>query len=142
MPPPYRKLRVYAMDPSFSTRLETASINEATLEIPWEDDLQPGPAGEYLEIVDTDASGKTYEKVNLNEPSLLAQNGWQPSEGNPAFHQQMVYGVAMKTISYFERAMGRPVLWRHDLLLVFSYQACAVLLDQFLMNFRRNRGIA
>jgi hypothetical protein len=113
MPPPYRKLRVYAMDPSFSTRLETASINEATLEIPWENDLQPGPAGEYLEVVDTDASGKTYEKVNLNDPSLLAQNGWQPSEGNPAFHQQMVYGVAMKTISYFERAMGRPVLWRH-----------------------------
>jgi hypothetical protein len=24
----------------------------------------------------------------------------------------MVYAVAMKTIEYFERALGRPVLWR------------------------------
>src|SRR6476660_9465376 len=25
----------------------------------------------------------------------------------------MVYGVAMTTIEFFERALGRPVLWRH-----------------------------
>ena len=44
--------------------------------------------------------------------SLLAQNGWAPSEGNPQFHQQMVYAVAMRTVEHFERALGRPVLWR------------------------------
>jgi subtilisin family serine protease len=111
--PPFRRLRVYAMDPSFSTRLGTAEINEVTLEIPWEDELKPGPSGEYLNVTDTDASGRTYTKVDLNDPRLLAQDGWHPSEGNPAFHQQMVYAVAMKTIHHFEQALGRPVLWRH-----------------------------
>jgi hypothetical protein len=110
--PPSRRLRVYAMDPSFSTKLGTAAINEVSLEIPWEEDLQPGPRGEYLDVTDTDATGKTYSKVNLNDPRLLAQDGWRPSEGNPAFHQQMVYAVAMKTIHHFEQALGRPVLWR------------------------------
>ena len=50
--------------------------------------------------------------VDLDDPRLLAQDGWAPSEGNPQFHQQMVYAVAMKTIEHFERALGRPVLWR------------------------------
>jgi hypothetical protein len=50
--------------------------------------------------------------VDLDDPRLLARDGWAPSEGNPQFHQQMVYAVAMKTIEHFERALGRPVLWR------------------------------
>lgn len=68
--------------------------------------------GDYLEIDDSNALGGGYKGVDLNDPRLLATDGWQPSEGNPAFHQQMVYGVAMNTIDYFERALGRPVLWR------------------------------
>src|SRR6185295_7789407 len=32
-------------------------------------------------------------------------------EGNPQFHQQMVYAVAMTTIRNFERALGRCILW-------------------------------
>lgn len=109
--PPYRRIRAYAIDPSLSTRLATAGMNEICLKVRWED-LKKGPTGEYLKVVDVDASGKTYDAADLNEPSLLAQDGWQPSEGNAAFHQQMVYGVAMKTIEHFERALGRPVLWR------------------------------
>ena len=77
----------------------------------WET-LEPGPVGEYLAVDDMDATGKTYAPVDLNDPRLLAQDGWAPSEGNPQFHQQMVYAVAMKTIEHFERALGRPVLWR------------------------------
>ncbi len=109
--PPYRRIRTYARDPSFSTQLETASINEVALKVRWED-LEPGPSGEYLKVVDTDAAGVTYAPVDLNEPRLLAQDGCQPAEGNPAFHQQMVYAVAMTTIARFEQALGRPVLWR------------------------------
>lgn len=109
--PPFRRVRTYAVDPSFSTRLETAAINEVVLKVRWEE-LEPGPTGEYLEVADTDAAGKTYAPVDLDDPRLLAQDGWAPSEGNPAFHQQMVYAVAMKTIEHFERALGRPVLWR------------------------------
>ena len=109
--PPYRRIRTYAVDPSYSTRLETASINEVALKVRWEE-LEPGPSGDYLKVVDTDAAGVTYAPVNLNDPRLLAQDGCKPAEGNPVFHQQMVYAVAMKTISHFEQALGRPVLWR------------------------------
>ena len=41
----------------------------------------------------------------------LATNGYAPSEANPQFHQQMVYAVAMRTITRFERALGRKALW-------------------------------
>ncbi|HYH84893.1 MAG TPA: S8 family serine peptidase, partial [Pyrinomonadaceae bacterium] len=112
--PPFRRIRTYAVDPSFSTRLETASINEVALKVRWEK-LEPGPKGEYIEVLDTDADGNTtYPPVDLNDPRLLAQDGYAPAEGNPAFHQQMVYAVASKTIAHFERALGRPVLWRPE----------------------------
>ena len=109
--PPYRRIRAYAVDPSFSSRLATAATNEAVLKVRWEA-LQPGPIGEYLAVVDTDPDGETYAPVDLDDGRLMAQDGWPPSEGNPAFHQQMVYAVAMTTIARFERALGRPVLWR------------------------------
>ena len=110
--PAHRRLRVYAVDPSLSTRLATASVNEVTLPVRWEALEGPGLTGQYLTIDDVDAAGRRYEAVNLNDPRLLAQDGWAPGEGNPEFHQQMVYAVAMKTIEHFERALGRPVLWR------------------------------
>jgi hypothetical protein len=109
--PPFRRIRTYAVDPSFSTRLDTAGINDVALKVRWEK-LEKGPIGEYLEIADTDAAGITYDPVDLDSEKLLAQDGCPPSEGNPAFHQQMVYAIAMTTIQHFERALGRPVLWR------------------------------
>jgi hypothetical protein len=110
--PPFRRLRGYAFDPSLSLKLDTASINHTVFEVPWEAGLAPGPCGEYVEVVDYDpSSGCWYEPVDLNGIHLLAQDGYAPSEGNPQFHQQMVYAVAMNTISNFERALGRQVLW-------------------------------
>jgi hypothetical protein len=124
--PPYRRIRVYAVDPSLSTQLATARINEVTLKVRWEEpkirDKQLKIDQKtmkvkvlecsYLSIEDVDAAHRIYAPVNLDEPRLLAMDGWAPSEGNPQFHQQMVYAVAMKTIEHFERALGRPVLWR------------------------------
>lgn len=109
--PPFRRLRVYSMDPSFSTRLETARVNQAKLEVRWEVFESPG-LSEYFEIEDTDANGTTYTPLDLDETRLVAQDGHSPSEGNPQFHQQMVYAVAMKTVEHFEQSLGRPVLWR------------------------------
>lgn len=109
--PANRRLRVLAFDPSLAQRLETATFNEVRVAIPWEP-LAPGPIGEYLEVVDYDpASGVFYHPVDLNHPSLIAQDGLGPSESNPQYHQQMVYGVAMTTIKNFERALGRVALW-------------------------------
>jgi len=109
--PPYRRLRAYTFDPSLATQLDTALINETVLRVPWEP-LAPGPVGEYVEVVDYDpASGCFYKPVDLTDRFMLAQDGLAPSEGNPHFHQQMVYAVAMTTIHNFERALGRRALW-------------------------------
>lgn len=110
--PAYRCLRGYSIDPSLTTRLDTAPVAEITFKVPWES-LDPGPIGEYLEVVDVDpASGCFYEPVDLNDASVLARDGLTPSEGTPQFHQQMVYAVASLTIRNFERALGRRSLWR------------------------------
>jgi hypothetical protein len=109
--PPYRKLRGFSFDPSLSAKLDTAIINQRVYTVPWED-LEPGPRGDYVEVVDVDpASGCWYEAVNLDDPHLLAQEGLPAISSNPQFHQQMVYAVVMTTIKNFERALGRPVMW-------------------------------
>jgi len=111
-PPASRRLRTYAFDPSLSLDLDAKVINLTTVQIPWETSLQPGPVGEYVEVVDVDPSSAcAYEPVDLNDNHLLAQDGHAPSEGNPQFHQQMVYAVAMRTIKNFENALGRVALW-------------------------------
>ena len=114
--PPMRRLRVYSLDPSLAQSNDFFTVNETILSLPWDDTpeqpLRPGPVGEYLEVIDVDpASNKVYEPVDLNDKLLLAQDGLAPSEGNPKFHQQMVYAIGMLTIGTFERALGRKALW-------------------------------
>jgi hypothetical protein len=63
-------------------------------------------------VIDYDPAARCfYDPVDLEDHSLLAQNGLPPSEGTPQFHQQMVYAVASLTIQRFERALGRKALW-------------------------------
>jgi hypothetical protein len=110
--PVSRTLRIFAFDPSLSAQFDMAAIGEITIGIQWEKNLQPGPVGEYIEVVDADpASGVFYKPVDLNDPRILAQDGLAPSESNPQFHQQMVYAVAMTTIAHFEQALGRVAIW-------------------------------
>jgi hypothetical protein len=105
-------LRAFAFDPSLATRSADAAVNEITIPVVFEHGLKPGPIGDYLEVVDVDpASDCAYAPVDLDHPFLLAQDGLPRSEGNPQFHQQMVYAVAMKTIGHFEEALGRPIFW-------------------------------
>lgn len=124
-PPRVRALRGYAIDPSLSTSLLTMQVNELTYHVEWEE-LKPRdeenkcqgtyPVGEYLEIVDVDPSTERfYEPVNLDDPYLLAQDGFAPSVSNPQFHQQFVYAVMMTTIKNFERALGRKILWGENI---------------------------
>lgn len=111
-PPPFRKIRGYAFDPSLSLKIDTAAINAITYKIPWENDLKAGPCGEYVEIVDYDPTFQLfYKPIDLNNPYILAQEGIEPDEGNPQFHQQMIYAVVMTTITNFEKALGRKILW-------------------------------
>ena len=110
--PDRRRLRIFALDPSLGGSLNSYESQIATIGVKNEAGLRPGPVGEYLEVVDVDpASNRFYPPVDLNDPNLLLQDGLKPSEGDPSFHQQMVYAVAMRTIEQFELALGRPALW-------------------------------
>ena len=74
-PPTSRRLRILAFDPSLATRLETATINEITVEVAWEK-LEPGPVGEYIEVVDCDpASGVFYRPVDLDNRTCWRGTG-------------------------------------------------------------------
>src|SRR5256886_1006539 len=109
--PQWRKLRGYAYDPVLSHQFEPAGINEIVFKVPWEE-LQPGPVGDYLEVIDYDpASAAFYEPVDLDEASIVGGDGLDPEESNPQFHQQFVYAVAMMTIRNFESALGRKLFW-------------------------------
>ncbi len=115
--PLHRKLRGYAFDPSLSLIIDTVHINDMVYRVRWEKNLEPGPSGEYVEVIDYDPTTEHfYEPVNLNDRYILAGDGLVPSESNPQFHQQMVYAVAMVTIQKFEKALGRKVLWASRLL--------------------------
>ncbi len=132
--PPTRRLRVFAFDPAASVDPDTASMNLATVSIRWEDNLQPGPVGDYVEVIDVDpASACCYAPVDLNHPYLIAQNGLAPSESNPQFHQQMAYAVSMRTIEIFERALGRCALWSSRLV---RNQAGDVVREEFVERLR------
>lgn len=75
---------MYALYPSLSLRLETATINRTVIQVQWEPELRPGPCGEYVETVDCDpASGCWYQPIDLNAHHVLAQDGVAPSQGNP-----------------------------------------------------------
>ena len=96
--PHSRKLRVYAFDPILSTKMETCDINQVTLRVPWEVDpqkgtdcLEPGPVGEYLEVIDHDqASGCFYAPVDLNDPYLLEQEGLDPTGSHKLYSEFVV----------------------------------------------------
>src|SRR6266508_5713123 len=88
-----RPLKIFASDPllgrTFGNRALIEVANEA---------LRPGPIGPRVEVIDYDgARACFYDAVNLDSPAILMQNGVDPSESDPRFHQQMVYAVAMKT---------------------------------------------
>lgn len=109
MPTPVtRKLQVYRVDPSGAKSTE----NQITVAVPWEK-LAAGPTGRKIAIIDYDAANKRYyPPVDLDDPLLLANDGFDPTESDPRFHQQMVYAIAYRTIRMFEIALGREIHWR------------------------------
>src|SRR6185369_7146906 len=106
--PAERSLKVYALDPSAGQYVG----NCMTVKVKWED-LQPGPVGYKIAVVDYDAANDLYyPPVDLNDPRILARGGLDPTESDPRFHQQMDYAVARETIDRFEAALGRKIHWR------------------------------
>ncbi len=105
-----RPLKIYAFDPMLGRR----SAGRITIDIPNESDLKPGPRGERVEVIDYDGVNKCfYAPVNLNDEAILMQDGLEPTESDPRFHQQMVYAVAMKVLENFDTALGRKLYFRY-----------------------------
>jgi hypothetical protein len=102
-----RRLFVVAQDPGVRRggRVVTARVT-----IPFED-VEPGPVGHRVHVVDYDASTGTFYK-----PALLPDDGDRPPSGRtilgePAFHAANVYALVMRTLARFEFALGRRVGW-------------------------------
>lgn len=70
--PVYRPLKVYAFDPTQGHNLG----NDMTINVPYEK-LAPGPVGEYLAVIDYDATNKCYyQPIDLDDPRVLLRGGW------------------------------------------------------------------
>ena len=106
--PDTRPLKVYAFDPSAGRLVG----NDMSASVRYEA-LKPGPVGERFAVIDYDgAQKKYYDPVDLEHADVLIRGGLDPSQGDPRFHQQMVYAVASETLQRFERALGRRIHWR------------------------------
>lgn len=105
--PQCRPLRIYTQDPSASSLVG----NIATINLPFEP-LGPGPVGKLIEVFDLDETAdQLIPGVDLETRSALLDDGRSPSLGDTAFHQQMVYAVAMRTWEAFRSALGRDPVW-------------------------------
>src|SRR6266481_7056018 len=114
--PAIRPLKAYAFDPSAGKLLGNAMRMEVRYQ-----HLQPGPvvrAGGHgaIAVIDYDGANHTYYRpVDLDDRRILIRGGLDPDEGDPRFHQQMVYAVVTETIQHFEAALGRRIHWRRGL---------------------------
>ncbi len=100
------QVRVVAQDPSVRVggRILTGLVSFPA------EELEPGPTGHRVSVVDYDSSSKTLYQASR-------RHDWQrePSAdeilGDPGFHAQNVYGLVMGTVARFEQALGRRVGW-------------------------------
>ncbi|HEV8435524.1 MAG TPA: hypothetical protein VGR95_19100 [Thermoanaerobaculia bacterium] len=107
--PVRRPLKIFASDPMVGT----TAPRRISIEVANEPNMVPGPSGERIEVMDYDgAHDRFYPPLDLNERAVLMQNGLDPTESDPRFHQQMVYAVASKTLENFDFALGRQLSLR------------------------------
>lgn len=104
--PKTRTLTVVAQDAHVR---DGGRILTTTVPVPYEE-VEPGPLGHRVHVVDYDASTST-----LYDPAVLADGPTKPSNatilGDPAFHAQNVYALVMATLARFEYALGRRTAW-------------------------------
>lgn len=96
--PVYRPLKIFSRDPSTS-RLEGST---ATVEVPYEP-LAPGPIGRVFRVLD-----EPYRTVDLDERNVLLNDGVEPCQSDPRFHQQMVYAVCSTVYAAFAARSWAP----------------------------------
>jgi len=112
---PTRKVTILAQDPSIRA---AGRMLRCQIEIPNEE-LQPGPRGYRVQVVDYDASARTLYKT-MPQPANRADGPpADPFEAmsddellaSPDFHAMNAYAIVMRTLARFESALGRRVAW-------------------------------
>lgn len=124
--PPTRKLTIIAKDPGFRLGGANGPMAFVQVAVPAEL-LAKGPIGYRIKVVDYNATEhraysdeQTYQTNggDLLDP-FAPGAGETPLDpdyqtrllGNPNFHAQNAYAIAMRTLGAFERALGRRVPW-------------------------------
>lgn len=108
---PTRRVTVLAQDPAVRGPGGRALTTHVV--VPAER-LEPGPKGHRIHVIDYDASTDTYYKPRETELESDPYDGVTDLDrlvGDPYFHQQNVYAIAMATLGEFEVALGRPIDW-------------------------------
>jgi len=101
-------MSVLAQDPGV---VRDGRILTSRVAVPWED-LEPGPVGARVHVVDYDAATQT-----LYKPVPVGPGDFDPPESNaailadPGFHALNAYALVMRTLGRFEYALGRRVAW-------------------------------
>ena len=123
--PPTRKLTIIAKDPGFRLGGPDGPMAFVQVAVPAEI-LAKGPTGYRIKVVDYNATERrayrdrqTYERDgDLVDPfapgpgETLLDPAYQARLlGDPNFHAQNAYAIAMRTLGVFERALGRRVSW-------------------------------
>lgn len=115
--PRARTLTIIAQDPAVTDA--EGRILRARIEVPAEV-LAAGPWGHRVQVIDYDASTHTLyaprddgygeiEDGSYVDPYRDASD--EQLLGDPQFHAQNVYAIAMRTLATFEKALGRRVGW-------------------------------
>src|SRR5262249_44069752 len=109
-----RRLRIIAQDPAVRVG---DKILTAQVEVPAED-LQPGPWGFRVQVIDYDASTGTLLKPLEDKAGPggafvdpFATSADKTLLSDPRFHAQNAYAIVMRTLARFEFALGRRVAW-------------------------------
>ena len=103
-----RQLWVLPQDPGVR---RNGRILTAPVTVPYED-LEPGPIGHRVQVVDYDASTRTlYRPARLGDADPPPAPSDAEIRNDPAFHAQNVYALVMRTLARFEQALGRRVSW-------------------------------
>ncbi len=107
-----RRMSVIAQDPSI--RRADGRILMSEIEVPAED-LDPGPIGYRVQVVDYDSSTGNYRGNHVLPNEGQEPRQWRDGDpaivGNFRFHAQNAYALVMKTLARFEFALGRRVGW-------------------------------
>jgi hypothetical protein len=109
--PVTRKITIIAQDPSVRDTAKRILRSRVSIS---NERLGPGPRGYRVHVVDYDSSQRVLYKPAIlgnGDSDRFARARDTTLLGNPDFHAQNTYAIAMRILEYFEFALGRRISW-------------------------------